>query len=327
MKVSGSYLLLHRSPALNDSWSHPKMAFSDSSFKRKRTQPLIFSLFFRSPSENPKGFQGTYEQRRTPVVANERERDERGEGGRRGGGGQGSETANPRCGAPRAVILSCSVFSLDIKTPTIGNHDGLLDIFLKTCLDRIRDFTTANCAALHIATKNNSLDVLQVLTRTLRRKDNCWEVVNRKDNNGSIALHIAAENNQPEHATNQHSLTAVDAAQNHNSRESITALRGCFTPRVSNFNHKLENNKKICLSSTAARIGNVSDLYSLIQRDGNVLRHFDEVEFVETPLHIAAEEGCIRFAIELLNLKPSFARKPNQRGLSPIHLALKKGHK
>ncbi|MFQ6646875.1 hypothetical protein Gotur_019015, partial [Gossypium turneri] len=49
---------------------------------------------------------------------------------------------------------------------------------------------------------------------------------------------------------------------------------------------------------TAARTGNVTDLYNLIQRDGNVLRHFDEVEFVDTPLHIAAEEGCIRFAME-----------------------------
>ncbi|KAH1045686.1 hypothetical protein J1N35_036470 [Gossypium stocksii] len=78
---------------------------------------------------------------------------------------------------------------------------------------------------------------------------------------------------------------------------------------------------------TAARKGNVSDLYSLIQRDGNVLRHFDEVEFVETPLHIAAEGGCISFAMEMMNLKPSFARKQNQHGLSPIHLALKKGHK
>ncbi|KAG8480378.1 hypothetical protein CXB51_024551 [Gossypium anomalum] len=78
---------------------------------------------------------------------------------------------------------------------------------------------------------------------------------------------------------------------------------------------------------TAARKGNVSDLYSLIQRNGNVLRHFDEVDFVETPLHIAAEEGCIRFTMEMMNLKPSFARKLNQQGLSPIHLALEKGHK
>ncbi|KAL1150593.1 hypothetical protein V6Z11_A10G272700 [Gossypium hirsutum] len=77
---------------------------------------------------------------------------------------------------------------------------------------------------------------------------------------------------------------------------------------------------------TAAGTGNVSDLYSLIQRDGNVLRHFDEVEFVETPLHIAAEEGCIRFAMEMMSLKPSFARKLNQQGLTPLHLAVTKGH-
>ncbi|KAH1045703.1 hypothetical protein J1N35_036487 [Gossypium stocksii] len=78
---------------------------------------------------------------------------------------------------------------------------------------------------------------------------------------------------------------------------------------------------------TAARTGNVTDLYNLIQRDGNILRHFDEVEFVDTPLHIAAEERCIRFAMEMMNLKPAFARKLNQQGLSPLHIAVKQGHK
>ncbi|KAK8514891.1 hypothetical protein V6N12_001058 [Hibiscus sabdariffa] len=77
----------------------------------------------------------------------------------------------------------------------------------------------------------------------------------------------------------------------------------------------------------AARTGNVSELYTLIQRDGNVLRRFDEVEFIETPLHVAAAEGCIGFAMEIMSLKPSFARKLNQQGMSPIHLAVEKGHK
>ncbi|KAK8336130.1 hypothetical protein V6Z11_A09G101300, partial [Gossypium hirsutum] len=36
--------------------------------------------------------------------------------------------------------------------------------------------------------------------------------------------------------------------------------------------------------------------------------------------------GCIGFAMEMMNLKPSFARKLNQ-GLSPIHIAVKRGHK
>ncbi|XP_039038915.1 ankyrin repeat-containing protein BDA1-like [Hibiscus syriacus] len=78
---------------------------------------------------------------------------------------------------------------------------------------------------------------------------------------------------------------------------------------------------------TAARVGNVSELYTLIHRNGNVLRRLDEVEFIETPLHIAAEEGCLGFAMEIMSLKPSFSRKLNQQGLSPMHLAVERGHK
>ncbi|EOY18327.1 Ankyrin repeat-containing protein, putative [Theobroma cacao] len=52
-----------------------------------------------------------------------------------------------------------------------------------------------------------------------------------------------------------------------------------------------------------------------------------EMEFVNTPLHIAAAEGGIDFAMEIMILKPSFARKLNQEGFSPIHLAVEKGHK
>ncbi|EOY18323.1 Ankyrin repeat-containing protein, putative [Theobroma cacao] len=76
----------------------------------------------------------------------------------------------------------------------------------------------------------------------------------------------------------------------------------------------------------AAQEGNIVELYASIQRDGNVLRKIDEMEFVNTPLHIAAAEGCIDFAMEIMILKPSFARKLNQEGFSPIHLAVDKGH-
>ncbi|XVF83525.1 hypothetical protein PTKIN_Ptkin16aG0495800 [Pterospermum kingtungense] len=78
---------------------------------------------------------------------------------------------------------------------------------------------------------------------------------------------------------------------------------------------------------TAAREGKVSDLYILLQRDGNVLKRIAEVEFIDTPLHIAADAGCIDFAMEIMSLKPSFARKLNHEGLSPIHIAVEKGHK
>ncbi|XP_017984275.1 PREDICTED: ankyrin repeat-containing protein At5g02620 [Theobroma cacao] len=46
------------------------------------------------------------------------------------------------------------------------------------------------------------------------------------------------------------------------------------------------------------------------------------MEFVDTPLHIASTAGHTNFAMELMNLKPSFARKLNQGGFSPLHLAL-----
>ncbi|XVE65189.1 hypothetical protein DITRI_Ditri07aG0161100 [Diplodiscus trichospermus] len=48
--------------------------------------------------------------------------------------------------------------------------------------------------------------------------------------------------------------------------------------------------------------------------------------FENTALHIATSAGQTCFAMEVMNLMPSFARKLNKHGLSPIHLALLEGH-
>ncbi|XVF83518.1 hypothetical protein PTKIN_Ptkin16aG0495100 [Pterospermum kingtungense] len=74
---------------------------------------------------------------------------------------------------------------------------------------------------------------------------------------------------------------------------------------------------------SAAQFGNIDALYALIKDDADVLRRIDQMEFVDTPLHIAAASGHNDFAMEIMNLKPSFARKLNQDGFSPIHLALR----
>ncbi|KAL4377031.1 hypothetical protein GQ457_02G030420 [Hibiscus cannabinus] len=50
------------------------------------------------------------------------------------------------------------------------------------------------------------------------------------------------------------------------------------------------------------------------------------MEFVDTPLHVSADLGNTGFATEMMSLKPSFARKLNRDGFSPIHLALLKDH-
>ncbi|KAE8701548.1 hypothetical protein F3Y22_tig00110546pilonHSYRG00053 [Hibiscus syriacus] len=73
----------------------------------------------------------------------------------------------------------------------------------------------------------------------------------------------------------------------------------------------------------AAEAGNTDALHALIKEDPYILENIDKIPFVHTPLHIAADKGDIRFAMEMMILKPSFARKLNGDGLSPMHLALR----
>ncbi|GKV53815.1 hypothetical protein SLEP1_g60329, partial [Rubroshorea leprosula] len=89
----------------------------------------------------------------------------------------------------------------------------------------------------------------------------------------------------------------------------------------------------------AAHVGNIEGIYQLLEQDPSVLRRIeDDLPFAQTPLHIAVQhmvpdpqnDEQIRaestrygeFALEMMNLKPSFARKLNPSGLSPIHLAV-----
>ncbi|CAH8353809.1 unnamed protein product [Eruca vesicaria subsp. sativa] len=71
----------------------------------------------------------------------------------------------------------------------------------------------------------------------------------------------------------------------------------------------------------AAESGSIDELYALIDENPYILENIDAVPFVNTPLHVAAASGNIEFAMEILNLKPSFARKLNTNGHSPLHLA------
>ncbi|XVF52518.1 hypothetical protein PTKIN_Ptkin05aG0024600 [Pterospermum kingtungense] len=75
-----------------------------------------------------------------------------------------------------------------------------------------------------------------------------------------------------------------------------------------------------------SQAGDVNGLYDLIRKNPAVLKNIDKIMFEDTPLHIAASAGQTCFALEVMNLMPSFARKLNKDGLSPIHLALLKGH-
>ncbi|MBA0770626.1 hypothetical protein Gotri_019234, partial [Gossypium trilobum] len=61
----------------------------------------------------------------------------------------------------------------------------------------------------------------------------------------------------------------MDAAQNHNGRESITVLRGCFIPRVSNFSLELE--KQIVKYVTKASLLIFHDMVNISGDNRNAL--------------------------------------------------------
>ncbi|XP_044476895.1 ankyrin repeat-containing protein BDA1-like [Mangifera indica] len=75
-----------------------------------------------------------------------------------------------------------------------------------------------------------------------------------------------------------------------------------------------------------AAVGDVDKLFSELTKDLYVLEDIEKIPLVTTPLHTAVSQGKIRFAKEIVNLKPSFAWKRDERGLSPLHLALEGKH-
>lgn len=70
----------------------------------------------------------------------------------------------------------------------------------------------------------------------------------------------------------------------------------------------------------------VDTLYSLIDRDPFILKNIDVSPFIHTPLHEASAIGKTDMAVELVVVMPSFARKLNTRGYSPLHLAVENHH-
>ncbi|PON64638.1 Transmembrane protein [Parasponia andersonii] len=72
----------------------------------------------------------------------------------------------------------------------------------------------------------------------------------------------------------------------------------------------------------ATQEGDIDALYELIHEDPCILDRIDQIPFIDTPMHIAASAGHTHFSMEIMKLKPTFSRKQNQYGFSPMHLAL-----
>ena len=83
-----------------------------------------------------------------------------------------------------------------------GEHLDLLDEFLLVFPDSIIDVTVWNEIALHIALKNDKLETFEFLVTCIlviiykNAKLYQWTVLNWKDDEGNIVLHIAVSKNQ-----------------------------------------------------------------------------------------------------------------------------------
>ncbi|XP_058749262.1 ankyrin repeat-containing protein BDA1-like [Vicia villosa] len=58
---------------------------------------------------------------------------------------------------------------------------------------------------------------------------------------------------------------------------------------------------------SALHIVVINHQFKALQDDPSILENIDKNHFVETPLHIAASRGHLEFAVEIMNLKFSFA--------------------
>ncbi|VVA32324.1 Hypothetical predicted protein [Prunus dulcis] len=228
-----------------------------------------------------------------------------------------------------------------------GNIELLL-VFLSACPKSFEDVTIRNETALHIALKNGKVEAFELLVRWLTHA--CYEgvhqlekrILNWKDDDGNTLLHIATIRDQPEevklllnskvdvNAKNSAGLTALDIIQHQSSSDNIKirtmlycvgAQEGASLPNVG-FTHYLRKDQRLM---KAAQEGDIDGLYALIQEDSCILERIDQVPFVHTPLHVAASAGNTQFALEMMRLKPQFARKQNKEGFSALHLALKHG--
>ncbi|KAL4601351.1 hypothetical protein ACB092_11G266900 [Castanea dentata] len=218
-------------------------------------------------------------------------------------------------------------------------HIDLLDKFLLVSPNSIADVTVRDETALHIALKKEQLDAFKFLVGWLGRNLfkntslNVFSVLNQKDDEGNSVLHIVVSKNETQvvshlltwgfrfvdvNSTNLEGHTAWDIAQGQiqvDNRDIKLMLYSAGASSSSSLS-----------TVTQSDDNNIDEFYNLIGEDVKLLERIDELPFINTPLHIAASYGNIQFSLELMSLKPSFARKLDPNGFSPIHLALQNGH-
>lgn len=199
----------------------------------------------------------------------------------------------------------------------------LLLKFLSACPKAIEDVTVRNETCLHLALKNHKLDAFKALVGWIEigyDEGPSWEerILNMKDDQDRTILDLA---------TSQQLNQAVETLVARRLAKYFDPLPVAIPTQQSespvsflnNYTHLLRIDRKL---NKAAYDGDTNAIYSILRENERILDNIAAAPFVDTPLHIAASEGHIRFFKEIMLLKPSLAEKLNQDGYSPLHLAI-----
>ncbi|KAF2315125.1 hypothetical protein GH714_038200 [Hevea brasiliensis] len=231
----------------------------------------------------------------------------------------------------------------------------LLSKFLRSCPSSIHDLTVHCQTAVHIAVKKKKLAAFEFLFGWLHRR-NMEEILNWKDDEGNTVLHIAVQENEPRVLRIRDTYLGV-SAENENPASDVRDIILVVAVLIATATYQavlsppggfwgdnydppgnttnasvIDGQQKPHRAARMDRLldatvgGSIDSLYAAIGENPHILAHIEEIPIVDTPLHVAASAGHIQYATEIMRLKTSFARKSNQDGFNPIHIALQKEH-
>ncbi|WRX12804.1 Ankyrin repeat - like 5 [Theobroma cacao] len=228
----------------------------------------------------------------------------------------------------------------------LGDID-LLAMFLVACPECIKDVTVGGKTAVHIAAENNNIEALEVLTPP-GQVDFAVEMMNWKPSfastinpDGFTPLHLALQrgqtqllyellkiNNDLVRVKGEKGATLLHYADELGDIDLLAlflvacpeCIKDVTVGGKTAVHIAAENNNIEALEErvrNAAKEGDVEALYELIREKADFLKDIDQMEFVDTPLHVAAAAGRTGFCIGVDGLKAITCYEAEPRRVEP----------